>query len=81
MDYYVTLNTPVWTISERDALVQKEEGKFKFWGCSDVYRKRSVFLFLVQNGCRLTIVYDSQYSKFDLRLTLKLNNTLQFTLI
>ncbi|KAL5249910.1 hypothetical protein ACHWQZ_G015848 [Mnemiopsis leidyi] len=40
MDYYVTLNTPVWTISERDALVQKEEGKFKFWGCSDVYRKR-----------------------------------------
>lgn len=40
LEYYVKLNTPVWTFTERDALVNKEAGTVFFWGCSGSYSKR-----------------------------------------
>ena len=41
MLYNVTLTPPVWTWPERDALVNKEDGKFLFWGCSGDYTSES----------------------------------------
>ncbi|KAL5250884.1 hypothetical protein ACHWQZ_G016582 [Mnemiopsis leidyi] len=40
MEYYVNLNTPVWTFTEKDSLVKKEDGVIKFWECSESYTKR-----------------------------------------
>jgi len=38
--YFVNFDTPVWTITERNALGAKEAGSFRFWDCSEEYNQR-----------------------------------------